>query len=260
MKPESFYIGWQENMAAPQRKALRKLLLPVFIALPVLALMMVLFTRPFNDHSFDLGNVQAFTGVYYAKPFPALKLDPDQAKAYNNPFALLVGAGKNGATGFMEAIETRAGALDGQRVSLYGTLIQGDGKVVIELSKGPKSLEKILGTGEAQSSPEAASAVSIEGEILDPKCWFGVMKPGEGKVHKSCAIRCISGGIPPVLRTVVDGYNQYYVLRGPSGEAINQDVLSFVGEPISVNGQASRENGWLVLRARPADIQYLATQ
>lgn len=28
------------------------------------------------------------------------------------------------------------------------------------------------------------------------------MKPGEGKAHRACAIRCIAGGIPPVSTTI----------------------------------------------------------
>ena len=39
--------------------------------------------------------------------------------------------------------------------------------------------------------------VTLTGEIVDTKCHFGVMKAGEGKVHRECAVRCISGGAPP---------------------------------------------------------------
>lgn len=42
--------------------------------------------------------------------------------------------------------------------------------------------------------------MTLEDEIIDPKCYFGVI-PGKGKIHRSCAIRCISDGIPPVLAT-----------------------------------------------------------
>ena len=28
-------------------------------------------------------------------------------------------------------------------------------------------------------------------------CFLGVMKPGRSKPHRACAVRCISGGIPP---------------------------------------------------------------
>ena len=48
--------------------------------------------------------------------------------------------------------------------------------------------------------------MDVKGEIVDPKCFFGVMKPGEGKPHKDCAIRCILGGIPPVLKVTDESW------------------------------------------------------
>ena len=41
-----------------------------------------------------------------------------------------------------------------------------------------------------------ADNVTLKGEIIDPKCYLGAMKPGGGKTHKACAMRCIAGGIP----------------------------------------------------------------
>lgn len=86
------------------------------------------------------------------------------------------------------------------------------------------------------------------------------MKPAEGKVHKSCAIRCVSGGIPPVFRVKTEGKNTYYVLRGAEGEPINKEILPFIGEPVSLNGEASEENGWGVLKVTPTAINYLEQQ
>jgi hypothetical protein len=43
--------------------------------------------------------------------------------------------------------------------------------------------------------------VTLRGEIIDPKCYIGAMKPGGGKTHKACAQLCLSGGIPPMLVT-----------------------------------------------------------
>jgi hypothetical protein len=40
---------------------------------------------------------------------------------------------------------------------------------------------------------------TLIGEIVDSKCYLGVMNPGALIPHRACAIRCISGGIPPVL-------------------------------------------------------------
>ena len=34
---------------------------------------------------------------------------------------------------------------------------------------------------------------------MDTKCFLGVMRPATGKVHRGCAVRCLSGGAPPAL-------------------------------------------------------------
>ena len=54
---------------------------------------------------------------------------------------------------------------------------------------------------------------TLRGEIVDIKCYLGVMKPAHGKPHRSCAARCISGGIPPVLMVKDrDGDTNYLLL------------------------------------------------
>ena len=82
-----------------------------------------------------------------------------------------------------------------------------DNKKVLELTEGAKSFIS-LGDFETFSGGEDLKhsitkkfgETRLKGEIYDPKCAFGAMKPGFGKPHRSCAIRCISGGVPPILR------------------------------------------------------------
>jgi len=38
---------------------------------------------------------------------------------------------------------------------------------------------------------------TLVGEIVDSKCFLGVMNPGQLTTHRACAIRCISGGVRP---------------------------------------------------------------
>jgi hypothetical protein len=259
MSKPNYYIGWLEELPERNSKAIRRLLIPVFAILPLIALAVVYFSEPFNDHQFDFGNVQSFTGTYHEMPFPVLILDEGQATDLPDDHLLLVGYGKWGVTGFMQQAAEEKGTLDGKHIRLAGTLIYGDGRALLELTDQEKAVLEVL---PAPSSPSFAPAASpkkvvLEGEILDPKCWFGVMKPAEGKVHKSCAIRCISGGIPPVFRVKSEGKNIYYVLRGAAGEPINEEILPFIGESVSLSGQASEEHGWGVLKVAPAAITYI---
>ena len=94
--------------------------------------------------------------------------------------------------------------------------------------------------------------VNVTGEIVDSKCFLGVMVPGAGKTHKDCASLCLRGGIPPAIY-VQDraGHASLLLLTGPSGEPVGAQALHVAGEAISVTGSVHRQGGWLVLRTDP---------
>jgi hypothetical protein len=227
------------------------------MATPILAFMVTYFIRPFNDHRFEFGRIEEYSGTYFEEPFPVLILDGGEFSPQYNSAALLVGYGKHGATGIMNRAARSLGVMDGKRISVQGTMIRGDGKMLIELTRSGEAVLKVLTDSVATPYVSQHSPVKLEGEIIDPKCWFGVMKPGEGKVHKSCAIRCISGGIPPVLRVQDSSKATYYLMRGPEGDDIHRSLLQYVGEPIIVRGTWYTQNGWGVIRTDPQAIQFV---
>jgi len=84
--------------------------------------------------------------------------------------------------------------------------------------------------------------VTLRGEITDPKCFAGAMKPGDGKTHKACAALCLRGGIPPAFRTTGrDGELVSYVLVGPGVEPLEgeslEPLVERVGEPVALRGR-----------------------
>ena len=95
--------------------------------------------------------------------------------------------------------------------------------------------------------------VEVTGEIVDSKCFLGVMVPGSGKTHKECASLCLRGGIPPALYAQDrSGHSSLLLLTGPTGEPIGAQALVVAGEAISVAGSIQRQGGWLVLRTDPS--------
>jgi hypothetical protein len=48
-------------------------------------------------------------------------------------------------------------------------------------------------------STEDLGAFTLVGEIVDSKCYLGIMNPGETNPHRECAALCIRGGIPPLI-------------------------------------------------------------
>jgi hypothetical protein len=88
----------------------------------------------------------------------------------------------------------------------------------------------------------------LTGEILDPKCYFGVMKPGYGKPHRDCAIRCIAGGISPVFRTRSEsGETNYYLILDEEGNKMNDALKDFVAEPVSLTARVVQYDDWIIL-------------
>ena len=111
----------------------------------------------------------------------------------------------------------------------------------------PGSIASLSNPPAPQTAAVDLGPVTVTGEIVDSKCYLGVMNPGNGKVHRDCAVRCISGGIPPIFVTL-DGEEQF-LLVGANGNAIAPDALrEFVAEPITMTGEALRKGETRMLR------------
>jgi len=94
---------------------------------------------------------------------------------------------------------------------------------------------------------------TLIGEIVDSKCFLGVMNPGQLIPHRACAIRCISGGVPPVLLVrQKNGPAIYLLLVSADGKPVNQQVLDMVAEPVQITGEVERQGDFLILRADPS--------
>jgi hypothetical protein len=139
---------------------------------------------------------------------------------------LLVGEGKVGAPG--------VASLRSKRVRASGTLLRRGELTLFELSAPLES------AGPAAALPDPAKPQSLrelQGEILDPKCFAGAMKPGDGKTHKGCAALCLRGGIPPLFRSGDDLYLLLdQDLNAFGGEAL-QRVIDHVGDDVTMVGR-----------------------
>lgn len=126
-----------------------------------------------------------------------------------------------------------------------------DGKTLLQINKDEHPLikyENKEADKEWQPQQKNLGQVLVKGEIIDPKCYFGVMKPGEGKAHRDCAIRCILGGINPVMM-IRNAQNErnYFLMLGPNGEKVNIAVQDFVAEPVSIQAQLVQYDDWIVM-------------
>ena len=117
-------------------------------------------------------------------------------------------------------------------------------------------------TSEATAGPPGGAVdlgiQTLRGEIVDSKCYLGVMKPGRGKPHRACATLCIRGGIPPVLRVETgSGEYRHFLLTDKAGGAINDRLLDLIAVPVEIAGRVLRTGDLLVLETDPKTIRRL---
>lgn len=201
--------------------------------------------------NFEFGTARTFSGTVVAEPYPALLVERPGAIQGLPSFSRyhLVCLGKRGAA------EEVAG-WDHRFVELEGTLVHREGQTMIELVGG--SLHAGEGEARGPGEDESLGKHRLVGEIVDSKCFLGVMNPGNLKPHRACAARCISGGIPPVLCVREEsGTALYLLLVDLDGSAVNERVLDYVAEPIEISGEVLRTGEQLVLRADPAGYRRL---
>ncbi len=267
----AFYIGWMATAPKLFSRFIRKYLLIILPLIILLAGILALSQKKFGTGNFEFGQLTEVTGIYFSHPVPCIKVINGK-DIWGNPSYLtipLVGYGKHGAVGMMADIETEKNiSLNQKKLTLKGTLLYNDGKTILQINKNDSPVGNISSASapsELLPVKKELGVFKVKGEIIDPKCYFGVMKPGEGKVHRDCAIRCILGGIPPMLAVTNDrGESNYYILVGPHGEPMNQAVQDFVAEPVEINAKLVQYDDWIVAYIeKKEDIQrfsYLQTR
>ncbi|MCE2392679.1 MAG: hypothetical protein J4G09_14575 [Proteobacteria bacterium] len=250
--PEEFYVGYRPQAPPGLARFVRLAVAGVLGLSALVALLLVFAQRPFSAASFEFGVRRTFEGWVLERPEPLLVV-PRPGRSTGAAGAsryLLVAFGKHSAAGQVEG-------LDGRWVRLEGSLIYRDGLTMIELAEG--SIERLEGR---QARPPGAGedlgGFTLVGEIVDSKCYLGVMKPGSLKPHRACATRCLSGGVPAVF--VVrhgQGEASHLLLTDADGGSVNSRVLDRVAEPLRIRGRVERFGELLVLRADPETYERL---
>ena len=248
-----FYIGYLPNAPGALSRFLRRVVILLGVLAAIVALALVVGQMPFANSAFEYGKVRSFQGVVVTRPFPMLLVarpgDVPESSRYSH--YLLVSPGKHGA-------EDAVAAFDGKRVALRGQLIYREGVTMIEIT--PSSISSTDAAPFVGEMMQDLGTVTLSGEIVDSKCYLGVMNPGQGKVHRDCAARCISGGIPPVFVTTAtaagDGGEQF-LLVGLDGRALGRDALrEFIAEPIAIQGERLRAGSTQLLKIDPTTLRH----
>jgi hypothetical protein len=253
MNKDEFYIGWMPTAPDSYSRHIKKTVLSLAIIIVLAGLLLALLQKKFSTSSFEFGQPVRVKGIYRQYPVPSIKVTSDRDPLGNTGFITipLVGYGKFGAEGVISALEKENQViLDGKEVIMKGTLLYSDGKTLLQIDQNDNPLISFHTPLSSAASPLITELghVELKGEVIDPKCYFGVMKPGQGKPHRDCAIRCIAGGISPVFYVRnKQGEANYYLILGNSGEKINEELKNFTGEPVALTARAVQYDDWIIL-------------
>jgi hypothetical protein len=237
---DDFFVIWRDGDGGVQRGWLRRLVLLLAVAAVVLAAALVLLQGTVvDDARFEFGTTRAYTGVLVGDPVPLL-VTADRTFFLVNPFKYE----------FDPEVQRR---LDGRSIRLMATLIERGERAMLEVVEG--TVEEAASVTAELPVRMAIGEAQIAGEIVDSKCYLGVMNPGHLKPHRACAINCLRGGIPPVLLSRdATGAAVQTVLVSGDGQLLRDWILDFVAEPVVVRGEIEQLGDLRLMTVTPGAI------
>jgi hypothetical protein len=243
-----FFVGY---LATPARtgRFLRRAVVLIALLAGGVALLAGAGQRDPGAGVWDLEHATMLEGDLSIEPAPLVRVKQNGV----GKSVLLVSEGKIGA-------RERVSGSDGKRVRVHGHMISGRGLPMLELDEGAGAVE-VLGAGGRAAGVAWGEVATLRGELVDPKCFGGAMKPGDGKTHKSCAVLCLRGGIPLVLMAVEEGKTVSYLVVDAKGRSVAGDgleqVRGFVGDWAEVRGRVGRYGDVRVLEILSDGIRRL---
>jgi hypothetical protein len=246
---DEFFVGY---LGAPPQTArrMKRVAVSLLVLAAAVATALAIATGPFDRATFDYGTETEWRGTIELSPLPVLIANKPGAS--DGPFSTLerfplVAQGKHGA-------EPSLAGLDGAAVRLKATRIARQGTTMLELVPGSIERDERAVPGDGRPAPASQiqdlGRSTFSGEIVDSKCFLGVMNPGRLEVHRACALRCIAGGIPPMLFAHdAEGREAHLLLVDANGQPLNDRVLGSVATPVTIDGRLERRDDLYYLYA-----------
>lgn len=242
-KLDEFFVGYLPTPAGHRRAMKVAVVILVGLVVAVGGLV-ALEQRSPGGGVWRTAELGIYEGVVEVSPYALLRTKgPDGAPGT----LILVSEGKFGAT-------ARLTPFDGQAVRIRGTLLERDGRRMVEISSAVDGVSPMVLSPDEQRSLSVPPSngqrrVTLRGEFIDPKCYIGAMKPGGGKTHKACAQLCVSGGIPPMFVTRTEALvEDYYLVVDIDGESAVDEVLPYLGDSVEVSGVVEMRGDLRVFR------------
>jgi hypothetical protein len=225
---DEFYVGYEGTVPPGIARLVRSAVAIAALAAIAAAILFVSVERPLARSSFAFGEEREWTGYLVRRPAPALLVP--RGGSYQRHW--LVARGKHGAEVALR------GLADGW-VSVTGSAIEREPWHMIEIAAARHSPAPARATLPAPSE-SPSRRVTLVGEVVDSKCFLGVMNPGERIVHRDCATRCLLGGITPMfLYAAPSSARELAVLVVSDGRPVADVIGLETGHAITLSGSLS---------------------
>jgi hypothetical protein len=238
-KNAEFYVGYLP-MPPTLKRVVRNVILTAAALLLLVSALIAAAMRDAGVGSWDTEHVTTVEGTMLTEPY-AMLVKPGEAEAL-----VLVEEGKFG-------VRAGVASMAHKKVRASGHLLARGSRRVLELLPTRDAIE-VVGDAQAGAIPsQESSPVTLVGEIVDPKCFAGAMKPGDQKTHKGCAVLCLRGGIPPAFAVWDEaGRVSTLMLVSREGLPLSGDrlevIVPFVGDRVEARGTLIETNGGAAFR------------
>lgn len=237
---DDFYIGYDSRMAPGLARRIRVVAAALLATATLLPLVLLAAQNRFAPGAFEFGHTRVIEGRLVEFPYPALDADGPVPTSY-----WLVAPGKHGAAELVRG-------LDGRKVRLQGALIERNGEKMLQVAPG--TIDTLDAAPEDRPSRlERIGEHRVVGELVDGKCHLGVMKPGEGPLHRDCAVRCLLGAVPPMIAE--HGTRVRLALIGADARPFVADFTTLTGRPLVVRGTLMKQGPRRFVAVEPDDIE-----
>lgn len=243
---DPFYVGYEPAAPPALSRFLRRLTAGLLLAGTGLGVTFGVAQRRQAMARFDYGAPTTVTGTLHRTHYPMLQANEASRIGAGRRDAhhewLLHGEGKHGP----DAVLGKSPS--GAPLELQGTVIARDRETAFEVLRVTGVPPH--GTDPATGPVEDLGTHEFRGEVVDSKCFLGAMVPGNLRTHRACAVRCLLGGITPMLSVRdLEGDEHLLLLLDAEGAPAGETVRALAGLPVTVRGRVQREGEWLFLFA-----------
>lgn len=233
MKDDKFFVGY-----LPFPRGLRRfylLLIPLLLVAGAgIALVLASNQETVGEGTWQVSNTTSITGRLMMEPYPVLHTEAGES-------VLMVVQGKQDASGATMPFA-------GEMVTVTGFDIRRGGWHMLEIPQTGAIVAAPEASPVTVPTSEALGSDTLVGEIVDSKCFLGVMKPGSGKVHRACASLCLLGGMPPMLVVKTEAGRYGYMLVNADGSSASRQLAGQVAVPIRITGEFEKRGDLTYLR------------